>query len=319
MSLLIKKEGILTTVQDSGRFGFRQYGINPNGVMDTTAARLINILLGNDDGEAVLEMHFPAADLEFQADCAFAIGGADFEAQMDRTKKENWRIHKGVKGAVLNFKKKVSGNRVYFAVKGGFDIPDWLSSKSTNLTAAVGGIGGRRIMKGDVIEFREPQTDREIPKCLISRSLIPRYGNFPTVRSIRGAEFETLTDASQEDLAAATFVISHQSNRMGYRLNGTPLHRRAEKNLLSSAVDFGTVQLLPDGQLIILMADHQTTGGYPRIAHVISSDLPLLAQLGENDKVAFHFVTVEKAESISVAFERELKLLRLGRELNYCV
>lgn len=319
MALLIKREGILTTVQDAGRFGFRQYGINPNGVMDIAAARLINILLGNDEGEAVMEMHFPAADLEFQADCAFAVGGADFEAEMNATKKENWRIHKAVKGAVLNFNKKGVGNRVYLAVKGGFDIPDWLSSKSTNLTAAVGGIGGRRITKGDVIGFREPQTDGDIPKCLISRSLIPRYGNFPTVRAIRGAEFESLTNASQEDLAASSFVISHESNRMGYRLQGTALHRRAETSLLSSAVSFGTVQLLPDGQLIILMADHQTTGGYPRIAHVISADLPLLAQLGENDKVAFHFVTVEEAENISVAFEKDINLLRLGRELNYCV
>ncbi len=318
MALVIKREGILTTTQDAGRFGYRRFGINPSGVMDTTAARLINILLGNTDGEAVLEMHFPAAELTFQTECLFALGGADLDAHLDDVKLDNWRIHKGLKGATLHFKKKVSGNRAYLSVKGGMDIADWLGSKSTNLTAAFGGVNGRRIAKGDVIEFREPQSGHVVPKHLISRSLIPRYGGFPTVRATVGAEFRALTAASRDDFETETFIISHESNRMGYRLMGTPLHRLTETSLLSSAVAFGTIQLLPDGQLIILMADHQTTGGYPRIAHVIAKDLPLLAQLGENDKTAFHMISGEEAEDISIAFENDLRLLRTGCELNYC-
>ncbi len=318
MSLLIQKEGILTTIQDAGRFGYRSYGINPNGVMDRTAAQLINILLENDENEAVLEMHFPAGEIVFQKGCLFALGGADFGAKLGDSKIENWRIYRGRKGSSLRFTEKEFGSRAYLAVKGGYDLKGWLGSKSTNLTAGLGGFEGRKLKKGDVLPLREKFKIRTaVPKYAVSRSLIPRYARFPTVRVIAGAEFEMLTALSQEHFLKNTFVISHESNRMGYRLEGESLHLLHEASLLSSSAGFGTIQLLPDGRLIVLMADHQTTGGYPRIAHLISADLPLLAQLGENDKVAFQMISVEEAEEILMAIERELCFLRLGIRMNY--
>jgi len=153
------------------------------------------------------------------------------------------------------------------------------------------------------------------PKSL-GPSLIPPYSRFPTVRVTAGAEFDLLTAAGEKRFLNSAFKVTGESNRMGYRLSGDPVHLLEAKEMISAAVSFGTIQLLPDGQLIVLMADHQTSGGYPRIANVIQADLPLLAQLGPKDGVSFHLVTVEDAERAMLAFERELNLLRVGVMLN---
>ncbi len=125
-----------------------------------------------------------------------------------------------------------------------------------------------------------------------------------------GAEFELLTEQSQANFLEENFIITQNSDRMGFRLRGASLQLQKLKEIVSSAVNFGTIQLLPDGQMIVLMADHQTSGGYPRIANVISTDLPPLAQLGTNDKVAFHLISIEEAENLFVKFENDLILMK---------
>lgn len=311
MSILIHKPGILTTVQDLGRHGYRRFGINQNGAMDNIAVRLINTLLGNQENESILEMHFPAAEILFEENAVCALGGADFSAKSSGRPVENWRAFSAPQGSVLKFDQKLSGNRVYLAIQGGFRIEHWLKSASTNLKARIGGLEGRKIRAGDRIFFnrpaakREPRTDRKI-----SNSLIPFYSKFPTVRVIAGAEFEDLTAVSRENFLKENFLISQNSDRMGFRLTGEPLYLRQNKELVSAAVNFGTIQLLPDGQLIALMADHQTAGGYPRLANIISTDLPLIGQLGANDKVAFHLTSAAEAENRLIDFERNLKLLK---------
>ena len=313
MSILVIKAGILTTAQDLGRNGFRRFGINPNGAMDKTAARLINSLLGNDDGAAVLEMHFPAPEILFEEPAAFALGGADFTAKLNGETVENWRINFAGKGATLKFTEKIFGSRAYLAVKNGFKIERWLDSASTNLKAKIGGFEGRKLQTGDRIFFKQPTTSasRRTAKK-ISNAVIPFYSKFPTVRVVAGAEFELLTAVSQENFLKENFTITQNSDRMGFRLAGEALYLLHEKELVSSAVNFGTIQLLPDGQLIVLMADHQTSGGYPRIANVISTDLPLLAQLGANEKVAFYLTSTEEAESLLMKFESDLNLLKIA-------
>ena len=146
-------------------------------------------------------------------------------------------------------------------------------------------------------------------------SVRPRYSRFPTVRIIAGPEFEFLTATSERDFVSEGFTLTNDCNRMGYRLTGKPLHLLHRREMISAAVNFGTIQLLPDGQLIVLMADHQTSGGYPRIGNVISFDLPLLAQLGPKDGVSFQIVTVEEAERLAMQFELELNYLRVGCRL----
>lgn len=317
MSLKILKGGILTTVQDLGRNHFRRFGINPNGVMDASAARLINILLGNRDDEAVLEMHFPAAEILFEENTFFALGGADFSAKLDDKSIENWRPYFAEKESILRFSEKKLGNRAYLSVKGSFEIENWLESASTNLKAKTGGFDGRKLQKDDKINVNSKfKIQNSKSNFKISDSLIPFYTSFPTVRVVAGAEFELLTTSSREIFQTENFVISQNSDRMGFRLQGKSIHLSEKKEIVSSAVNFGTIQLLPDGQMITLMADHQTSGGYPRVANVISVDLPLLAQLGANDKVAFHPASIEEAENLSMEFEKNLNLLKIAVNQN---
>ena len=318
MSILINKAGILTTVQDLGRHGFRRFGINPNGAMDRTAVRLLNALLDEDENAAVLEMHFPAPEVIFEEPARFALGGANFSARLNGAALENWRPIFAEKGSNLKFSEKISGSRAYLSIKGGFKIDGWLGSASTNLKAEIGGFHGRKLEPGDRISFNS-NLKFEISdfEFKVSNSLIPFYSKFPTVRVVAGAEFELLTAISQENFLKTDFTISQNSDRMGFRLAGAPLYPLHPKELVSSAVNFGTVQLLPDGQLIVLMADHQTTGGYPRIANVVAADLPLLAQLGTNERVAFHLISTAEAENLSMKFERELRLLRVAARFRY--
>jgi antagonist of KipI len=312
MSLFITKAGILTTVQDLGRNGFRRFGINQNGAMDKTAVRLINSLLGADENAAVLEMHFPAPEIVFEKPAIFALGGAEFSAELNGAPIDNWRLHLADTGATLKFSKKIFGNRAYLSVKNGFQIESWLGSASTNLKARIGGFRGRKLDRGDRISFRQADLQLPYARKKISNSIIPFYSAFPTVRVVAGAEFDLLTAISQENFLKKNYLLNLQSDRMGFRLGGEPLYLLYDKELVSSAVNFGTIQLLPDGQMIVLMADHQTAGGYPRLANVVPTDLPLLAQLGAHDKIAFHLISLAKAENLVVQFEKELNLLKTG-------
>ncbi|MEO8042106.1 MAG: biotin-dependent carboxyltransferase family protein [Acidobacteriota bacterium] len=313
MSLIFKKPGILTTVQDLGRTGSQSAGINPNGVMDAAAARLINAILGNDDSAAVLEMHFPAAEIEFDEGTVFALGGADLGAELDGRELRNWCSSFAKKGSVLKFAARRSGNRAYLGALGGFEIDKWLGSSSTNLAVGGGSFSGRRLIAGDRLDVSG--SSEKIRELKIGPSIIPRYSRFPTVRIIAGCEFEFLTANSERMFLSEGFTFTRDCDRMGYRLSGTPLHLLHERQMVSSAVTFGTVQLLPDGQIIILMADHQTSGGYPRIANVVSADLPILAQCGPGDGVSFAMISVAEAELLAVEFENELNFLRVGCRL----
>jgi antagonist of KipI len=315
MSITFLTNGILNTVQDLGRHGARRYGINPSGAMDTKAARLINILLGNFENEAVLEMHYPVPQIRFDENAVFAIGGAEFGATLDDSPVDNWRPVFVAKGSVLKFTQKKLGARCYLTVKEGFAVEKWLGSASTNLKAQIGGFNGRGLKKEDRLEFRRQATgDEENAKFdyRISGSLIPIYNSFPTVRVIPGAEYELLSEEARKEFIGQNFSIGLQSDRMGFRLEGKALKLETPHEFISSAVGFGTIQLLPDGQLIVLMADHQTTGGYPRLAHIIGPDLPLAGQLGAKDGIGFHLVDVGEAEDLMIDFEREICLLRYG-------
>jgi antagonist of KipI len=313
MSLIFRKAGLLTTLQDLGRTGYQSLGINPNGVMDIVAARLVNVLLGNEESEAVLEMHFPAPEIEFDKDAVIAIGGADLGAQIDGVPIRNWSTSCVRKGSILNFRKREWGTRAYVGVRGGFTVHQWLGSSSTNLAAGVGGFHGRKLIAGDRLDYKMMRGPAK--RLTAGPSIIPRYHRFPTIRIIPGPEFEFLTAQSERVLLGEGFTFSKNCDRMGYRLAGKPMHLLHELNMVSSAVAFGTIQLLPDGQIIILMADHQTSGGYPRIGNVISVDLPVLAQCGPGDGVSFEMVSIQEAEELALEFEKELNFLRVGCRL----
>lgn len=312
MSLLVKRAGILSTIQDLGRFGFRRFGVNTGGAMDHMAVRYVNLLLGNEENAAVVEMHFPAGEIVFEESCFFAIGGADMAPVLDSNTIVNWRVYRAERGSTLKFLEKRRGSRTYLAVGGGLAAERWLGSSSTNLAAGVGGYRGRRLQNGDRIKLylfdgRSPKTNR-----FISNTIIPLYSSFPTLRVVTGSEFGSLKPSSRGNFETQEFTVTTRADRMGFHLNGDPILLKTTGEMLSSGVTFGTVQLLPDGHLVILMADHQTAGGYPRIAHVIARDHSTASQLEPGNKVTFRTVTLVEAEALYFEQIQDLSRLRIA-------
>jgi antagonist of KipI len=242
----------------------------------------------------------------------FAITGGDFEAELDGVPIRNWSSLAADPGSVLKFRGMRSGARSYIAVHGGFEIEEWLNSASTNLTAGVGGFFGRKLKAGDSIGTYAGDGFRSLAA---GSSMIPHYSRFPTVRIVAGSEFELLSPSGERTFLNEGFSLTNDCDRMGFRLVGQPLELLHNREMVSAAVTFGTIQLLPDGQLIVLMADHQTSGGYPRIGAVISVDLPLMAQCRPGDGVGFARVSVEEAERLASDLERELNYLGVGCRL----
>lgn len=319
MSLSIIKPGLLDTIQDMGRYGYSSWGINPGGVMDGYAARVANMLVGNDPNEAVMEIHFPGAQLLFEQNALISITGADFTPTLnDDEPVSTWRPIVVRRNTLLHFPKWQSGSRCYLAVHGGFCVPRWLNSYSTNLKAGAGGFQGRKLERGDELPFKENsiyfagllKETREY-QSLNWRVDTGRTYHLPhEILFTIGNEWTQLTHSSQRDMLENNFIIHPFSDRMGYQLRGVPLKRQHTAELVSSGVSFGTIQLLPDGQLILLMADHQTTGGYPRIGHVISSQLPKLAQLRPSDSIQFNMVDMPTAEELLFSQEHELNIIQ---------
>ena len=299
MSLKIIKAGLLDTIQDQGRYGFQHLGVNPSGAMDVFSSKLANSLLGNELLTPVIEMHFPAPEILFEEPVIICISGADFSPVINH---HSIPINQPVlvnKNTLLQFERIKSGARSYLSILGGLTIEKWLEGYSTNLKAEAGGWKGRKLLRGDTLFFMK-EFDYS-PLLLNSDFFTLRWSakginKRPTnkLRFIKGHEWGWLED-EPEELLTENFCITKDSDRMAYRLKGKDVRARKEQ-LISSAVAFGTIQLLPNGQLIILMADHQTTGGYPRIGHIISADLPILAQMGPGDDLSFELVDLNTAE-----------------------
>jgi len=321
MNLKILKAGMLDSIQDPGRFGYQQFGINPNGAMDKYAATIANILVGNDINEAVIEMHFPALSIFFEQPTMIALSGADFSANING--KPIPLNHAVIvnKNTTLQFQSLKNKSRCYLAVKGGIKISKWLNSYSTNLVAEAGGFSGRKLLKDDVLELNSELADYKLPDQddfkILPWGVNEDFGTQYTeeLMVIPGSEWDWLDKPSQEKFLKNPFFISHNSDRMGYRLASEPLQAIVRSELVSSAVSFGTIQLLPDGQLIILMADHQTTGGYPRIGNVISTYLSALAQMQAGDKTRFNFTDHQTAENLLVKQQQHLTQLQIACKL----
>lgn len=315
MSLLVLKPGLLDMIQDRGRFGYAHLGINPAGAMDTIAMSVSNLLVGNKPDEAVLEMHFPAPGLRFGSDAIFALAGADFDAHLAGQAIPAHTPVVAAAGAVLEFRKPLSGARCYLSVSGGFEMEPWLGSRSTNLAVQAGGFHGRALQTDDVLPFRRATDYGDIlkgKKAIVFPWKADVKGLYPgdeTLRFFPGAEYEFLTPESKERLETDPWKITPHSDRMGYRIEGPALARNEAVELVSSAVVPGTIQLLPNGQFIILMADCQTTGGYPRIGHVIGTDLPGLAQMRAGDSFGLQKVDLQAA--VAAKAGQKLGLLRM--------
>jgi len=313
MSLKVIKAGILDTIQDSGRHGNQHLGINPSGAMDKYAMQVTNMLVGNKPGEAIIEMHFPAAVFMFTQPALIALGGADFSASINGEPAPTLHAIIVGKNDVLQFHKPVNGARVYLAVNGGLVANKWMNSYSTHLKAKAGGYNGRNLRKDDELFLRQSfssPVQQEDFVVLPWQADIKWSDDNKEILVLPGNEWEQLTTESKENFTMTSFVITQQSDRMGYRLNNIPLHRTMNEEVVSSAVSFGTIQLLPDGGLIVLMADHQTTGGYPRVVHVISAHHSKLAQMKAGDKVQFRLTDQQTAEELQIKQQQHLLQLQ---------
>ncbi len=318
MSICIIKPGLLDTIQDLGRYGYGSLGINCGGAMDRYAAQLANILVGNQPYEAVIEIHFPGPQILFEQNALVSITGADFAPSLNDETLPLWQPILIRKNTILHFPKLQWGARCYIAIHGGFCVDEWLNSYSTNLKAGAGGYEGRKLDKGDELVSKEStiyfpgwmKAGKDAHR-LHWRADVGSVYQFPNeIHFIEGNEMKALTATSGDELLQNNFTIHPFSDRMGYRLKGSTLHFSHTTELVSTGVSFGTIQLLPDGELIILMADHQTTGGYPRLGHVISAHLPKLAQLRPSDCVQFTKTTIENAEALLFAQQKELCILQ---------
>ncbi len=307
----IIKAGLLDTIQDSGRYGHQYQGINPGGAMDRFSASLANTLLGKKLNSAVMEMHFPAPKILFMQAAVICLTGADFGPKIDGKEVPLYQPIIITGDSVLRFDKWKSGARCYLSILQNFTVDKWLNSYSTNIKAEAGGYKGRRLLKDDVLGF---ENDFAFSSTKDFETLPWKYHVEETgsneIEFTAGNEWIWLTIKSQTGFLNNGYIISPASDRMGFRLAGEALEQRVNEQLVSSPVTFGTVQLLPNGQLIALMADHQTIGGYPRVAQVISAHLPRLAQMNAGDKIKFVMTDIASAEKKLVAQQNFLRRLQ---------
>jgi antagonist of KipI len=318
MSIRILNPGLFDTVQDAGRYGLQHLGINPGGAADSVALAIANMLVGNSPGEAAIEMYYPAASILFENDALVAISGADFYPCING---KPIPINTPVviaAGSLLEFGKIVTGCCCYISTRRGFQVDAWQGSFSTNIKAKAGGFKGRKLQIGDVIYFRH-QFDfstllagKECMKLGWRADVNQLYGGKNIIRVCKGHEYDNLDEASKNMLGSAGLTITPQTDRMGCRLRGLPLHRDTQEEMVSTGVTCGTIQLLPNGQLVVLMADHQTTGGYPRIAHVVSADIPQLAQQQPGSDISFTFIDEGGAEALLLRQYQYLQQLQLA-------
>lgn len=317
MGIKVIKPGLLSTLQDLGRSGYQKSGMVVSGAMDTLALRMGNLLLGNPVQEAGIECTLTGPLIVFEQDQLIAITGGNLSPQVDGKPVEMWRPLFIQKGSKLSFGKAVDGCRTYICVYGGFDVPEVLSSKSTYLRAGIGGWEGRALKPNDTIPFSRPYRGAQKKfGWSADRNIYPDL-SIHNIRVIKGPEFGQFTEQSIHALLKGPFKISSEADRMGYRLSGPRLQQKTDKELLSVAVTFGTVQVPAQGTPIILMADHQTTGGYPRIAQAVSADLTLLAQVQPGQEITFELITLAQAQTLLLAREQQISQLQQTINLKY--
>jgi antagonist of KipI len=302
--------GFFTTVQDLGRYGYQRYGVPVSGAMDLFALRAANLLVGNPRSAAALEVTLTGPRLRFLIDTVVAVVGADMEPRLDDWPIPMWRPVAASEGAVLTFGATRDGLRAYLAVAAGIDVPVVLGSRSTFPRAGLGGFQGRPIRIGDRLATRGDRLER-VEGRRFPTELIPTYAHHHTIRVILGPQDDAFTAEGISTFFSATYVVTPKSDRIGCRLDGPPVTHKGSPDIISDGVPFGAVQIAGDGFPMILVADRGTTGGYAKLATVISADLPRLAQALPGDRMAFRAVSLHEAHR--AVDEEEAVLDRLSR------
>jgi antagonist of KipI len=303
----VRRPGLLTTVQDLGRWGHQAAGVPVAGPMDTISHRLANLLVGNDRDAATLEVTLLGPALEFETAAMIAICGADFDVMANGQSVPTGVSLRLGAGTQLHFGRCRAGARGYLAVAGGLQVPPVLGSRATHLVSHMGGHLGRPLVAGDRLPIVRGLADRPVRR---GTGLMLPASQRARLRVLPGPQAEWFEPAAVSTLTGVSFRISPRSNRMGYRLEGPPLLRRRRDEPISEPLAFGALQVPPAGEPILLMADRQTAGGYPKLANVIAADLPLAGQLAPGDFIEFALCSRQDAATALIA--RERPLLRLA-------
>jgi len=306
--ITILKPAVQTTVQDLGRHGLRHLGVGAAGAMDRLALTIGNYLVGNTQDAAGLELCMPPARMRLDADCAIALTGADCSARLDSAPVVVGRCVLAKAGQILHLSAARSGIRAYLCLAGGIDVPQVLGSRSTDLSAGIGGLGGRLLRDGDVLNISRSTR----PYRAAAGVLLPQMGS--VIRVLAGPDCDDFAPDWRDALLQASWKLSNQSNRMGYRLEGPALIRRATEELRSHAVFPGVIQVPAGGSPIVLMADAPATGGYPRIAAVIAADQWRLAQVAPGRSIRFELCT--RAEALVALRKQRDYLQQIQRSLH---
>ena len=332
MNVFVRSAGFLTSVQDLGRTGFRQFGVSLGGALDRHAMRVANALVGNDEKAAGLEATLGTLRLRFEDERLVAWCGGRFSVRIGSEELPPGHAGLVAKNSELSIVAPKRGGRAWLAISGGIDVPLVLDSRSTDLRGNFGGYQGRALRDGDAIPLfkvrrftnRRPNKngDLEIAASWISEWSAP--ANWSAIqreqailRIVCGSDWDRFTSDAQQALVTSVFTVTADSDRMGARLDGPELKRSEPGDLLSEAVAPGTLQVPPNGQPILLLGDCQTIGGYPKIAHVITVDLPIAAQLWPGQTVRFEEVSLAEAQRLLRDREENFARFRVGLSLHF--
>jgi len=305
MSVRVIKSGMLTTIQDRGRWGLQSRGVPVAGPMDPVSHRLANALVGNDGHAATLEITLLGPELEFESERVIAVAGAEFELTLDHRPVPMNAPFIVSPESHLRFGARRLGARAYLAIAGGIAVPPTLGSRSTHLISAMGGLDGRALRAGDRLPLGDPS--RTGPSAVaLSGPLMPLPDHHARIRVLPGPQREYFSADALDVLQSARYAIGQNSDRMGFRLDGPRLTHARGADVISDATPLGVLQVPASGQPILLMADRQTTGGYPKIATVIAADISVAGQLCPGDTIEFAVCEPREAMAALIAQERAL-------------
>lgn len=305
MGIKIINAGLLATVQDKGRFGYGDKGISQSGVLDYKAMAISNYLLGNDANEAVLELMLYGPMIEFTQNGVFAVTGADMTALLNDRPVPMYRAVAAKKGDILKFSLAKSGCFGYIAFRGGLDIPTVMGSKSTNVKCKFGGFNGRKLMANDEIAFCSQIIEAG---DLENREYIPVESVVNSViRVVMGPQQGYFTEKGIETFLSSAYKITNQYDRMGCKLEGNALEYKDKVDIISDGIPMGGIQIAANGQPIVMLSDRQTTGGYAKIAAVVTVDIPKFVQHKPGDVISFKEISILEAQEL---YKKEQRLFR---------
>jgi biotin-dependent carboxylase-like uncharacterized protein len=303
--------GILTTIQDMGRYGFSQFGVPPSGVLDTFSLRVGNLLVGNREREACLEITLMGLKIKVLKEVVIAITGGDLSPTLNEEPLEMWRTHLLVEGDVITFKKVRAGCRAYLAVSGGFVVPKIMGSSSTYLSGNFGGLEGRKLRRGDILYSLNISPPLNKLGLRFPSDWILSLDKKVPLRVIPGPQNHHFTEKGFQTFCSSSYQVTPQCDRMGVRLEGPKIERRSdvEESIISEGLISGAIQVPGDGKPIIILTE-LVTGGYTKIATIISTDLSKVAQLKPGDQVRFKPISIEEAHDLLKEQEEKLKGFR---------